>query len=164
MALMIDVSITNMGSFQRDMQRAYEKMHRKELLKVIRPAATIMMKAVKARTPQRTGFMYRSIKLKAQRGKSDYPFANYFVDFANIKKKSSGKKEKAFYGIMVHNGTIVVPGEKRKHRSRTEAEDQRRLQAGGYEKIKPNPWVYEAFEATAQQVSNKLLEDVWNKL
>lgn len=158
------IEIENLGSFQKDMQHAYEKMHRKELLKIIRPGVNILMKAVKGRTPERTGFLRRSIKLKPMRGTNDFPYAAYFVDFANVKIKETGKKMKAFYGLFVHNGTIVVPGEKRSHKSRTDAEDRRRLQAGGRQRIKPNPWVYEAFEATAQQAADRILEDIKNKL
>lgn len=162
------IEIENLGSFQKDMQHAYEKMHRKELLKIIRPGVNILMKAVKGRTPERTGFLRRSIKLKPMRGTNDFPYAAYFVDFANVKIKETGKKMKAFYGLFVHNGTIITKG-KRKHRkprlfsNLEELAYQRDRAAAGY-RIKPNPWVYEAFEATAQQAADRILEDIKNKL
>lgn len=161
---MIEIEVENLGEFKKAMDKAVDKVQRQELLKILRPTARILLNAIKARTPVRTGFLKRTMKVKAMRGKNNSPYAAYMVGPGEVKRKDSKKKDKAYYGIMVHNGTIVVPGEKRSHKSRTEAEDRRRLQAGGRERIKPNPWVDEAFEQTAQQMADKILNDIADKL
>lgn len=161
---MIEIERESLAQFKRDMRSAYEKMHRKALLPLIKPSLSVLRSAVKAGTPKRTGFLQKSIRISPMRGRQDFPYAAYYVGYGEIKRKDTGKKWKPYYGIMVHNGTIVVRDEKRKHRTITEAEERRRIEAGGQVRIKPNPWVYKAFEQTAPRVAAKLLADLKEEL
>ena len=157
---MIEIERESLVQFKRDMKSAYEKMHRKALLPLIKPSLSVLKSAVRAGTPKRTGFLQKSIRINPMRGAQDFPYAAYYVGFGALKRKDTGKKWKAYYGIMVHNGTIVVRGEKREHRTITEAEEKRRIEAGGQVRIKPNPWVLKAFEQTAPRIASKLLFDL----
>lgn len=145
---MIDIEIINLGEFERDMQGIVDKLKRKELLKTIRPSARTMLREVVSQTPVRTGFLAKNMTIKPMRGRADDPFASYMV----------GPKAEAFYGIMVHNGTIVVPGEKRKHRRRES------IPAGAIVKIKANPWISRAFEAKAAECAEQLMSAIEKKL
>lgn len=145
---MIDVEIVNLGRFESDMQRIVDKLERKELLKVLRPSARDMMNEIIANTPVRTGKLARSMAMKPMRGRSDDPFASYMV----------GPKAEAFYGIMVHNGTIVEPGKKRKHRRREV------IPAGAVVRIKANPWISRTFREMADQCAEKILTAIEKRL
>ena len=151
MALMsdiVDIEVTNLAQLERDMQRFAEKMQRRELLKVLRPSANEMLYAILEKTPVRTGHLARNMQAKPMRGRSDDFFASFLV----------GPKRDAFYGIMVHNGTIIEPGKKRKHRRREF------IPAGAIERIKPNPWVYRAFEEEADRIASQILRTLEKKL
>lgn len=167
---MIEIEVENLGEFKKAMDKAVDKVQRQELLKILRPTARILLNAIKARTPVRTGFLKRTMKVKAMRGKNNFPYAAYMVGPGEVKRKDSKKKDKAYYGIMVHNGTIVVPNQKRKHRkprlysNSDERAYMRQRIAAGKVRIKPNPWVDEAFEQTAQQMTDKILNDIADKL
>ncbi len=156
---MIEIEVENLGEFKKAMDKAVGKVQRQELLKILRPTARILLTAIKARTPVRTGFLKRTMKVKAMRGKNNFPYAAYMVGPGEVKRKDSKKKDKAYYGIMVHNGTIVVPNQRRKHR----AYMHQRIAAGKV-RIKPNPWVDEAFEQTVRQMADKILNDIADKL
>lgn len=156
---MIEIEVENLGEFKKAMDKAVGKVQRQELLKILRPTARILLTAIKARTPVRTGFLKRTMKVKAMRGKNNFPYAAYMVGPGEVKRKDSKKKDKAYYGIMVHNGTIVVPNQRRKHRAY-----MRQRIAAGQVRIKPNPWVEEVFEQTARQMADKILNDIADKL
>lgn len=156
---MIEFEVENLGEFKKAMDKAVGKVQRQELLKILRPTARILLTAIKARTPVRTGFLKRTMKVKAMRGKNNFPYAAYMVGPGEVKRKDSKKKDKAYYGIMVHNGTIVVPNQRRKHRAYV-----RQRIAAGKVRIKPNPWIDEAFEQTARQMADKILNDIADKL
>lgn len=145
---MIDIEIINLGEFERNMQGIVDKLKRKELLKTIRPSARTMLAEVIYQTPVRTGFLAKNMTIKPMRGRADDPFASYMV----------GPKAEAFYGIMVHNGTIIEPGVKRKHRRRES------IPAGAKVKIKPNPWISRAFEAKAAECAEQLISAIEKKL
>lgn len=145
---MIDIEVVNMGEVERDMQRVVDKLKRKELLKILRPSARDMLNEIIFHTPVRTGKLARSMTMKPLRGRSDDPYASFMV----------GPKKEAFYGIMVHNGTIIEPGVKRKHRRRES------FPVGGREKIKANPWISRAFEAIAAECAEEILSAIEEKL
>ena len=145
---MIDVEVVNLGEFERDMQGIVDVLKRKELLKVIRPSSRDMLNSVIANTPVRTGRLAQSITMKPVRGKADDPYASYHV----------GPKRSAFYGIMVHNGTIIEPGKKRKHRRREV------IPAGAVVRIKANPWISRTFEEMAAACAEKILTAIEKRL
>lgn len=145
---MIDIEVVNMGEFERDMQRIVDKVKRKELLKVIRPTARHALNAIVRETPVRTGFLQRNMAARPLRGKVDDPFASFMV----------GPKAAAFYGIMVHNGTVIEPGKKRKHRRREG------IPAGAVVRIKPNPWISRTFDNEVAEWAAELLMRIEDNL
>lgn len=158
---MLKIDVEGVGALQKDFRKVIDKLTRKDLVKIMRPGARIMAKAVKARAPRDRGYLAKSITVKAGRGKANDPRATVLVRYKSIvpskKKGKQGQLEAPYYAIMVHNGTVVTAG-KRKHRRGATA------QYGSAQRIKPNPFVYDAFEATVGQVTDKILSEISSKL
>lgn len=123
--------------------------YRKELLKAMRPGVKEMSKAVKSRAPQAKGILKRSVTIKPLKGRAKDASAGYFVAFRKI-YPYKGKMTTPYYALFVHNGTVISQG-KRKHRKRT---------IPGAQKIKPNPFVWDAFEAKADSVGAQIITDI----
>lgn len=159
---MLKVDVEGLGTLEKDFEQLAEKLTRKKLVSILRPGATLISKAVKAKAPRDRGYLAKSIVVKAGRGKAKDPRATVFVKYKNNvpskKKGKEGQLEAPYYAIMVHNGTIASAG-RRSHRRRVPAATQ-----GQTQRIKPNPFVYDAFEDAAEQVANKILADINSNL
>lgn len=149
-----NIEVQNIGTLVKDFERSAEQITRKELVKALRPGAKLIQKAVLQRAPKRTGALRQALKIKKGRGSSKDPRATLFV---RIAKKSAGERRipPSVYGWFVHNGTVNWGKTKRKHRTVTSND----VQSHGY-RIKPNPFVYDAFEASANQAAEKILAHI----
>lgn len=80
--------------------------------------------------------------------------------FKGSKKPEGKKKGPKTYGWFVHNG-VANFGTKRNLRkgAHSEANREKALARGGY-RIKPEPFVYEAFEANVQRVATAILNKI----
>lgn len=154
---MIKAEISNLGEVKKAFALGAKKFQRRSLSKVIRPGAREFAKAVKARAPQDKGVLKRSITIKATKGKADDPGAGYYVTMKKI-YLYKGKKVEPFYALFVHNGTVVnTDGRKRVHRRRTDFRNTK-------VRIKPNPYVRDAFDAIAPTAASKILRNIETSL
>lgn len=151
-----DVEVVNIAELRRDLSDLRGKMTKKELAAAIRPGAAVMRQAVKSLTPVRTGTLRRAWRIKVGRGSAKAPRATFTTYLAKTYRNKDGKPIEPFYGYFVHNGT-VVSNKKRKHRKRVAG-------AEGRQKIKPNPFVAEAFEANVDRVATMILDNINNML
>lgn len=157
-----DVEVVGLAALSRDFSMVREKLHRKEMAKVLRPGARIFVKEVRRRTPKRKGYLRRALTIKLMKGKPTSVFTNLGVDFLKKTYPWKNGPVRPFYAIMVHNGTVATPeGQRRKHRAMSH---ESRIAEGGRERIKPNPFVYEAFMQSCQRVANKILSDLEQKV
>ena len=157
------IEIVGLGSLEKDLRNLRDKITKKELAKMIRPGANIIKKAVDARTPVDTGVGKKALTVKVARGKKDDPYATLLVTFGKVrmlKGKYNGEKIRPYYLYFVHNGTVVGVKNRKHRRSTMEA----RLKLGGRVGIRPRPFVYEAFEAKAQEVADVILTKIENSL
>lgn len=145
-----DVEVIGLDEVQRDLRALQEKMTKKHLVKYIRPGANIISKEVKAQSPVRTGTLRQSITLRVGKGKDTDPYAKISTYF---KKNyvARGKKVYPFYVKFVHDGTVTHPG-KRKHR--------KNAGVGGKQRIKPNDFIYRAFDAKADEAAKVILDNI----
>jgi HK97 gp10 family phage protein len=152
------IEVENIAELKRDLSGIQEKLTKKDLVKVMRPGATVMRKAAQQRTPVRTGILRKAWRIKVGRGSAKAPQATLTTDLAKNYRTRKGKMSKPYYAWFVHNGTVVTPG-KRKHRKRVDNDSQSRRQ-----KIRPNPFVAEAFDANVDRVANMILDNINNML
>lgn len=155
-----DIKVENLGSLQRDLSSLAGKLTKKGLVPILRPGAKVMQMAIKQRTPKRTGMLKRAVKVKVGKGKATAPYATLMTYFKGGKKPEGKKKGPKTYGWFVHNG-VANFGTKRNLRkgAHSEANREKALARGGY-RIKPNPFVYEAFEANVQRVATAILNKI----
>lgn len=159
-----DVEVVGLAEVQKDLRALQEKVTKKHLVKYIRPGANIISKEVKAQSPVRTGTLRDSITLQVGKGKDTDPYAKISTYF---KKNyvARGKKVYPFYVKFVHDGTVTHPG-KRKHRkprlySRSEERAwQRQRMAEGRVRIKPNDFIYRAFDAKVDEAAKVILDNI----
>lgn len=150
-----DIKVENLGSLQRDLSALAGKLTKKDLLPILRPGARTFSRAVKQRAPKRTGYLRSSIKVKAGKGKATQPYATVLTTFGNKKSKKFG-----FYGFFIHNGVVQYATKRnRRNGAHSEANRARAMAANGW-RIKPEPFVYEAFETNVQQVANAILNKI----
>lgn len=150
-----DIEVENLGSLQRDLSALAGKLTKKDLLPILRPGARTFSRAVKQRTPKRTGYLRSSIKVKAGKGKATQPYATMLTTFGNKKSKKFG-----FYGFFIHNGVVHYATKRNKRKgAHSEANRARAMEANGW-RIKPEPFVYEAFETNVQQVADVILNKI----
>lgn len=150
-----DVKVENLGSLQKDLSALAGKLTKKDLLPILRPGARTLSHAVKQRTPRRTGYLRSSIKVKAGKGKATQPYATVLTTFGNKKSKKFG-----FYGFFIHNGVVQYATKRNKRKgAHSEANRARAMEANGW-RIKPEPFVYEAFEANVQRVATAILNKI----
>lgn len=139
------IEVVGLGELQADLSRIQSKLLRKNLLKLIRPGAQRLRKAVAQRAPVHSGGLLRSLRIRVTRGKNNLPYAGYYVDFGpKAKNPRNGKMVKPYWAIMVHNGTLD-----KKTRN---------------QRIKPNPFIYEAYEATSQEAADIVLQNIERQL
>lgn len=135
------IEVEGLGALHADLSKMRDKLTRKDLLKIIRPGAQRLRKAILQRAPMRSGGIRSSLRVRAGRGKNDEPYANIYVDYAEkAKSPRDGKMVKPYWAIMVHNGTL----------------DRKT----GAQKIKPNPFIFEAFESTREEAAATILQNI----
>lgn len=155
------IEVEGLGSLQKDLKGIADKLTKKDLARALKPGARTFQRAVKGLAPKRTGLLQRAIRTKVGKGKNNAPYASVWVTFGKVntsKIKGLTKKQQkgqAYYALMVHNGTVVGVDGKR-IRSVTRAQ--------GAQLIKPNPFVYDAFEANVRAVADKILNDISSSL
>lgn len=162
------IEVENIAELKRDLSGIQEKLTKRDLVKAMRPGATVMRKAVRQRTPVRTGTLKKAWRTSVGRGSAKAPQATLTTYLAKNYQTRTGKMSKPYYAWFVHNGTIVTK-KKRKHRkprlySRLEELAYQRQLAEGSIRIKPNPFVAEAFEANVDRVANMILDNINNML
>lgn len=149
------IEVQNLGSLERDLSALAGKLTKKDLLPIIRPGARTFSRAVKQRAPKRTGYLRSSIKVKAGKGKATQPYATVLTTFGNKKSKKFG-----FYGFFIHNGVAQYATKRNRRKGAHSAANRARaMEANGW-RIKPEPFVYEAFDANVQQVANAILSKI----
>ena len=164
----VDVEVQNLGSLTKDLSACAEKMTRKELAPLLKPGARQFQKAVKERTPKRTGRLSSAIKVKVGKSASSSPYANVLTYFGRVGKKFEGRGRwgsgVASYGFFIHNGVVQysTKGNKRKG-AHSAANREKALARHGW-RIKPEPFVYEAFEANVAQVATTILNRIEDSL
>lgn len=155
-----NIEVEGLGQLQKDLSGIRDKLTKKELQAILKPGIKIMQQAIKQRVPVRKGALKRAIRVKAGKGRANAPYASMWTTLGKT-YMWKGKKEKPFYAIMVHNGVVAYGSGRNKrtgaHRARTQAPSR------GY-RIKPNPFVAEAFDQNVQRVANMILEDIANSL
>ena len=149
----LDVEVVGIASLEKDMRKMYNSINRKDLLKLMRPPANKLVKAIKAEAPVRKGYLRKAIKLIAWRGKNDAPSATLVTTMAKT-YPYKGRQVKPYYAWFVHNGTVTSAG-KRKHRKGA---------AIGAQRIKPNPFIERAYDAQIDEVGNRILEAIDKKV
>lgn len=151
-----DIQIEGMAQMHVNMLKLQGKLKRQELLKAIKPGARVYQKAVKDEAPVRKGYLRKAFRIKAGRGRNASASATMFVTMGKT-YPWKGKKEKPFYAIMVHNGTVISSKERRKHRKSTGAQ---RIDSGGKVGIKANPFVWRAFNAKSDEVGDMIIDNI----
>lgn len=154
-----NVQVENVGELTRDLTKLADKLTKKGLVPILRPGARVMQRAVKSRVPKRTGYLRSSVSVKAGKGKANAPYATVMTTFGNKKSKKFG-----FYGFFVHNGVVQYGTARNKRRgAHSEANRAKGLERGGW-RIKPEPFVYDAFEANVNQVADTILTKIESML
>lgn len=151
----VKVEVQNLGSLERDLSALAGKLTKKDLLPIIRPGARTFSRAVKQRAPKRTGYLRSSIKVKAGKGKATQPYATVLTTFGNKKSKKFG-----FYGFFIHNGVVQYATKRNKREGAHSVDNRERAAARHGWRIKPEPFVYEAFETNVQQVADAILNKI----
>lgn len=148
------IEIENLGALEKQLKGISGKFTKAELVPVLKPGARTLQRAIKALAPKRTGLLKQAIRVKVGKGKASNPYATVWTTFGKVNtKKLEGK---AYYAYMVHNGTIVGKNGKRIR--------AKWAKAAGTQRIKPNPFVYDAFEANVQLVADTILREIESKL
>mgnify|MGYP003423463880 CR=1 FL=1 len=151
-----DVEVIGLGNVIADMARLRDKMMRRELLWAIRPGAKYIAKAIKQQAPVRTGTLRDSLTLKVGKGKDTDPFASIYTHFKKNYSRKGGKKTYPFYVKFVHDGTVTHEGPRpRKHRTGG---------AVGRQRIKPNEYIYRAFDESAGEAAEMVLSKIMDNL
>lgn len=149
------IEVQNLGKLERDLSALAGKLTKKDLLPILRPGARTFSRAVKQRAPKRTGYLRSSIKVKAGKGKATQPYATVLTTFGDKKSKKFG-----FYGFFIHNGVAQYATKRNRRKgAHSQANRARAMEANGW-RIKPEPFVYEAFDANVQQVANAILDKI----
>lgn len=164
------IEVENIAELKRNLSGIQEKLTKRDLVKAMRPGATVMRKAVRQRTPVRTGTLKKAWRTSVGRGSAKAPQATLTTYLAKNYRTRGGKMAKPYYAWFVHNGTIVSK-KKRKHRKPPQYLSGLHLLsyywgrlAEGSIRIKPNPFVAEAFDANVDRVANMILTNINNML
>ena len=148
------IEVENLGALEKQLKGISGRFTKAELVPVLKPGARTLQRAIKALAPKRTGLLKQSIRVKVGKGRSTNPYATVWTTFGKVKTKKL--KGEAYYAYMVHNGTVVGRDGKRIR--------AKSAKAAGAQRIKPNPFVYNAFEANVQNVANTILSEIASKL
>lgn len=155
-----NIEVEGLGQLQKDLSGIKDKLTKKELQAILRPGIKVMQRAIKQRVPVRKGALKRAIRVKAGKGRANAPYASMWTTLGKT-YMWKGKKEKPFYAIMVHNGVVAygTARNKRQGSHRKRAQNS----SGGY-RIKPNPFVAEAFDENVQSVADMILTNIADRL
>lgn len=149
----LDIEVVGIESVEKDMRQMYNSLNRKDLLQLMRAPTNKLVKSLKAEAPVRKGYLRQAIKVAAARGRNDEPTATLLTGF----KKTypfKGKMVKPFYAWFIHNGTVISE-KPRIHRAGASVGSQR---------IKPNPFVWRAYEATIDDVGEGIINEIVKKM
>lgn len=156
------IEVQNLGELQRDLTALAAKLTKRELVPILRPGAKVMQKAIKQRAPKRTGILKRAVKVKVGKGKATAPYATVMTYFGKVNTKKL--KGDGYYGWFVHNGVVQYQSARNQRKgAHSQTNRERALARGGY-RIKPNPFVYDAFEANVDQVVTTILSNIESML
>ena len=144
------IEVIGLGELGRDLRKLEDKMTKKELIKLLRPGANILLKEIKAQTPRRTGTLQRSLRLRQGRGDANAPYASLLTNFKKNYTARSGKLVYPFYVTFVHFGTVTSKG-RRKHRKGASV---------GRTRIRANPFIYRAFAAKVSEAARVILDKI----
>lgn len=146
-----DIEVMGIASLRKDLSGIADKMNKKDLAKLLRKGAVIFQKEIKAQAPVRTGTLKKSVRVRVAKGKASDPRATVETYFAKTyAPPKGGKLVKPYYAWFVHNGTVTSIG-KRRHRKGASQGEQR---------IKPNPFVWRAFEAKVEAAAQAILDNI----
>lgn len=153
------IEIVGIGALNKDLSGIQGKLTKKGLAPLLRPGIKVMQGAIRQGAPVRTGTLKRAIRIRLAKGPNDAPRATMMTYLAkNYRHK--GRRAKPFYWIFIEHGVENYGSQRNKrrgaHRKRTRRVDRWR--------IKPNPFVAQAFEANAQVVTDTILEKIANSL
>lgn len=148
------IEILGLGELARDLRKLQDKMTKKELIKLLRPGANILLKEIKAQAPRRTGTLQRSLRLRLGRGSANSPYASLFTTFKKNYKARSGGLVYPFYVTFVHFGTVTSIG-RRKHREGA---------SRGRTRIRANEFIYRAFAAKVSEAARVILDKISKSL
>lgn len=164
----LKAEVIGLGALNKDLSALAEKMHKKALEPLLKPGAKQMQQAVKQRTPLRTGSLCSAVKVKAGKGKATEPYANMLTHIGKIGKKfeRSGRWGSgiASYGFFIHNGVVQYSTKRNKRKGAHSAANRDKALARHGWRIKPEPFVYEAFEANVEQVATSILNRIDDSL
>lgn len=150
-AMANNIDIVGIDRLEKDLRKLQSKMTKRELVKLIRPGANIILREIKAQTPQQTGTLKRAIRLRVGRGASDAPYASILTNFRkNYLSRKTEKRVYPFYVKFVHFGT-VTSSNKRKHRKGASV---------GKTRIHANPFIYRAFKAKYNEAARVILDKI----
>lgn len=151
-----DVEVIGLGDVIADFAKLQDKVTRRDLLWAIRPGARYIAKAIKKQTPVLTGTLRDSLTLKVGKGKDSDPFASIYTHFKKNYSRKGGKKSYPFYVKFVHDGTVTHEGpQPRKHRAGG---------AVGRQRIKPNEYIYRAFDESVGEAAEIILAKIMNEI
>jgi hypothetical protein len=145
------VEIVGERAVRQQLNAKADSLLRPSLLKGLRVGARVVRKEVAKRTPKRSGALLRALRVRAHRGKNDVSWASVGVSFGKNTYRYKGKMVKPCYDFMIHNGTIVGEDGKR-------IRDAKKRAQVGKQRIKPNPFVYDAFVESHGPAAEATLE------
>lgn len=148
------IEILGLGELARDLRKLEDKMTKKELIKLLRPGANILLKEIKAQTPRRTGTLQRSLRLRQGRGDANAPYASLFTNFKKNYTARSGGLVYPFYVTFVHFGTVTSE-RRRKHREGA---------SRGRTRIRANEFIYRAFAAKVSEAARVIMDEISKSL
>lgn len=162
-----DINIIGLGELKGDLHSIADKLTRAQLIKFLQPGAKLFRQAVRNRAPVDEGDVKKSLRVRAAKGAAKEPKAAVTVYLAKVARGPKGEKVKPYWAWFVHNGTLAASKKKRKHHKPRLYSNTEKLayvfERGGY-RIKPNPFVYEAFEMTVQKAADIILSTIGNSL
>lgn len=164
------VEVLGVKALQRELTVKADALLRPSLLKGLRAGAKVIRKEMSRRTPKRKGALLRALRVRAHRGKNDVSWASVGISYGKSTYLNKGKMVKPFYAHMVHNGTVIGKDGKRVRFKSYKAKaydgwsDMQKAwqrnadKANAKQRIKPNPWIYDAFMEAYGPASDITLE------
>lgn len=145
-----EIEVIGIDELVKDLRKIEHTMTKRELIKLIRPGARIILNEIKSQAPMRKGTLKQSLRLRTGRGAADSSYASLFTNFKKNYTARSGKLVYPFYVTFVHFGTVTSAG-KRKHRKGA---------SSGRTRIRANQFVYRAFSAKVAEATRVILDKI----